>query len=180
MDAPAQAKIIADIEARWTEALISERHRERAKLLVELLRQTLDDHGEVPEHHRGKIRGKMDSLTRDLHRISTNEMMVVSKGLNICGDSLPDPIGGVAFHTPLPAAEEEEMRAKYRGDRARARDARTGGGRAGLGWSPCGGPQQGWVHQPRGSTVFSWRLPPEAGCMLRPSLESGHLLWGGA
>jgi hypothetical protein len=113
VDTTAREKILADLDRRWTEALISERHRERAKILVLLVHQVMDERSEVPDHYYALIRSKIKSLTDDLHRMSTNEMAVVARAVQIAGSAIPDPTLGVAFKKELTVEEGEEIRIRY-------------------------------------------------------------------
>jgi hypothetical protein len=113
VDGTAQTKILEDIERRWVEALISEKHRERAKLLILLVVQVLDEHGSVPDHYHELIRSKIKGLTDDLHRMTTNEMVVVARAVRIAGAAIPDPLLGQGFKKELALAEVEAIRAQH-------------------------------------------------------------------
>jgi len=127
VESNSQAVILSDTEARWTEALISEKYREQAKLLVHLLSQVMEKGGGIPEHHHGIIRAKMDSLSANLWRMTTDESIFVSRAVKLAGDALPDPAAGKAFHRPLSAAESAEIRKNYASPVLRPERAREDG-----------------------------------------------------
>jgi hypothetical protein len=113
VDLTAQEKILADLDRRWTESLLDERHRERAKLLVMMLRQLKDSDGEVPAHHRSTLQARMDSLVGDLPRMTLGEADKCIQAIKLVGDSLPDPSLGTAFHKRVEESELEEIRVKH-------------------------------------------------------------------
>jgi hypothetical protein len=113
MDSTTQQKILEDLDRRWTDALLEEKHRERARILVLMLRQVMDGRGEIPEHHRALLRDKMNSLAKDLHRMTLLEASKSMEAIKLVGDSLPDPLSGRGFHEPLADTELVEIRAKH-------------------------------------------------------------------
>jgi hypothetical protein len=113
VNSTAQERILADIERRWSDAVVDEKHRERAKLLILLVDEVLDEWGEVPGHFHAVIRSKIKGLTDDLHRMTTNEMAVVARAVRIAGAAIPSPLLGQGFKKELAGDEIAAIRAQH-------------------------------------------------------------------